>query len=1101
MSGAVSSPTFSAGTGDTANMHGARMKIPLSWFDASIEKQQYVRGNIGGTTSKTPSSSSSAPNSRSNSKTLLPGGPDNGADQDYQQGLELLQGRSVVANPRLAAFYFRRASGKGHSRAEYIMAMLHKTGYEGILPSARKYLFFLQRSARHGLAVAQLELGLLYLRGFLLPKDVNRGKRLLRRAAQCGEVGAWKHLALSATGEESSSWWEKAAKQGDAEALYVLAMRGLNQYPDATSPPMSSSQAIEQLKTAANKQWPEALHALGEMYRGVAHPAYSYRLKEHMIGQLLRRDCVKSARYLALACDELLNRRNQLEKEARAYEEKLLTCMGDFDQAISSQLLLARVVNRWRHTATRRKALLRRLIAKRETTYIRPAWKIWQTSVLRRFLDLRVGFEEPFEFGKTLGLCFAQWAFRAVVVPKKMTKIVRANARKKNLRKALQSWRACTIRRRMAVFVLVEVLKQNLRKKCTTLLPSQEERNYRRGTKLLEKMLRRKLYQSACSAWRLTTVQRQTNARFVNEVRTLSDENRVLQQDLRTTAQRLAELEREAAAWKKRYDEEHTLNQQLLQSGLSGGAYNRKSTDTTDFVRQGSPNAARESQLRLLNSAGGGSRSASPGQIMPMSSAQAHLEPTTLFHQSTGTNLSFNQIPTTTQQGNTTLLRTSRGLLGGMASSASTSRTNSKKASPLSATGTTDPHEILGRSAGGQLFLAEDAGGSAFLNSAQHQQGATSSSHEMVYPSRRSSWSPKAVFRPVSRTAGLEHREEDSAVAQEQQLCGTGTEQPSPMKRLMQRKIMSSQERLKSILEQPVDTDDEILASTSLEGEQENEDSSATLESSSLVHVKKTATGKTTASARPVGATTRQQTMSKRETQEIDPMMRISTGKFPRRVVSRSRSSTGFTTAAASSTGASRVRFSDQISRSSTMSTASRFDGTALTAKTRAALASTLSTTGVRRTNSTASTFAPSSTASTTFLQRTSASNRRSQNLPGRHLRFSSMNNPGRASTSSMVNNRRSSAQSGAATGGALSRPGAASDEVLLDDPSELSSVVEVLASAAVGRGVNAGALPNSAVAATTANSATNNFLDQSPLESVDVRRNLWQTPQRTIYY
>ncbi len=156
---------------------GAR-NLPDSWFASSA-----------------PGHAAGARNQKPTKKYLSAIEHGEDADSLYQLGLEYLRGKKLTQNTKLAAHYLRLASARSHARAEYVMAILHKTG-EGVLPSAHKYVLFLQRASRHGLPVAQLELGVLNARGFLVPKDLQKAKKLLLTAGNCGETGAWKELVL-----------------------------------------------------------------------------------------------------------------------------------------------------------------------------------------------------------------------------------------------------------------------------------------------------------------------------------------------------------------------------------------------------------------------------------------------------------------------------------------------------------------------------------------------------------------------------------------------------------------------------------------------------------------------------------------------------------------------------------------------------------------------------------------------------------------------------------------------------------------------------------------------------------------------------------------
>eukprot|EP00392_Amoebophrya_sp_AT5.2_P002129 g2134.t1 len=655
--------------------------------------------------------------------------------------------------------------------------------------------------------------GSLYTRGHLLPKDLNRGRRLLRKAAQCGEVDAWKQLAL-AVPEESAVWWEKAAKQGDAEALYVLAMRALNQYPDL-SPALTSAQAIEQLKAAANKNWPEALHALGELYRGVAHPAHSYRLTERSVSELVRRDCVKSSRHLALACDALLSQRRELEKQNGAYEEKLLTVMVDFDAAISNQLLLSRVVHAWGAFVRRRKISLRKLVGKARQSFCRPTFGIWRQLVLRRFLDLRAAIEQPYDFGRLTGLCFAQWAFRVVVLPKRLGKIAATRARERSLRKVLQSWRIFSVRRRTAVFLLAETLRANLRRK--ELFPPAAVRRVYRGARLFTRLANRKLLTSGFAQLKLHGTKRGAEKRLVPEVERLTSENASLGEDLKIAFQRLADLEKANAHWQKRYDEEHSLNQRLLQSGLSGMPVAVAPENTTTFstllqqgtkscddefmMRQGSPTLP----VRAPRSAVGSKRSVvsllSQTAEFVAGVAGESASKSSVVHQPF---VFPSQLQTDQPQPQTTAELEDGA--GGAADHEFAFRPRVRCSPP----GAGDAADGGASSLDERIreLLGDDDPANIV---AQHvEPSPTTTDGAQVFPDQQ-----------------------DEALRSNQMLF------PSPARRLMQREVRSSRERLRGVLQQTrTSSDDEaaLLASTSLEESDEFQDAESS--ASELVHLR-----------------------------------------------------------------------------------------------------------------------------------------------------------------------------------------------------------------------------------------------------------------------
>lgn len=154
------------------------------------------------------------------------------SEAQYQLGLEYLKGTKYPRSPALAARYLRLAAQRAHAKAEYVMAVVCKTGEAGVLPSARKYVLYLRRASRHGLAIAQVELAGLYMRGLLLPRNVARAKDLLKSAAHvgtrtAGSAGCTSHGAGSvaaATQEGGGSIFATArlSSSGGAFDVWVI---------------------------------------------------------------------------------------------------------------------------------------------------------------------------------------------------------------------------------------------------------------------------------------------------------------------------------------------------------------------------------------------------------------------------------------------------------------------------------------------------------------------------------------------------------------------------------------------------------------------------------------------------------------------------------------------------------------------------------------------------------------------------------------------------------------------------------------------------------------------------------------------------------------
>ncbi len=608
---------------------------------------------------------------------------DRDAESYYQKGLDCLRAKNGgFSEKKRAVSFLKKAAELRHPRAEYVLAVMSKSG-EGMLPSAKRYLMYLQRAAAHELPVAQRELGSLYAKGvedsfaglFELPpeagnamkaggggagnfgansagrdyqspydeiqsqgawsprdvpghnsandgasevgsvgvlsnggrvfptsgrknmskvtrvpgqdqnqarreywerqqqlqqvqlqrivrepqnmidRSLNKARSLFRKAANCGEVGAWKDLAQHLPGE-SLLYWEKSSQSSDPEGLFVMSMLGLffaptggggggalgggsglkgllgkrykqylgpvsaaitnhgefgpNGSPNAATglpgprgeagigsmsknprfniPRISTALAVDYLKSAAHKRWPEALFLLGELYRGSpdldtgvhalqggpgatnasaqANSGSGSALANSLRSGLLRRDCVKASRYLSLACELLTVQRDSLKSEVEHLESKNLQTLYAMDRGILSRAQAVRVLTKWREVTVRRRYLLRKMITTNyERMQCRPALQIWHNLVTRRLLHLRDVVEEPFQKGKILGNIFSQWVYRCVVIPRRMGKALLNRYRQTRMSKLLKFWRSITTRRRAACFWLKSVINGAIRKR------------------------------------------------------------------------------------------------------------------------------------------------------------------------------------------------------------------------------------------------------------------------------------------------------------------------------------------------------------------------------------------------------------------------------------------------------------------------------------------------------------------------------------------------------------------------------------------------------------------------------------------------------------
>lgn len=124
--------------------------------------------------------------------------------------------------------------------------------------------------AENGDPEAQFRLGIMYLHGQLVPKDVKQAEEWLRKAADQGHAYAQTNLGAIYSGgwgvpqdyKQSAEWHRKAADQGVSDAAYRLGLI----YAEGKGVPQDYKQASEWYHKAADKGIAPAQHNLGLMY-------------------------------------------------------------------------------------------------------------------------------------------------------------------------------------------------------------------------------------------------------------------------------------------------------------------------------------------------------------------------------------------------------------------------------------------------------------------------------------------------------------------------------------------------------------------------------------------------------------------------------------------------------------------------------------------------------------------------------------------------------------------------------------------------------------------------------------------------------------------
>jgi len=428
-----------------------------------------------------------------------------------------------------------------------MMSVLTREG-EGVAPSVPQYLLYLRGAARQGLTVAQTELGRLYARGRLLPRDLVQARELLRAAGNAGEVAAMKELArlpagLSAPQREDDArfWWGRAAAAGDPEGLC-----------EAAEHCEDSTRRIELLRRAGDLDCAEALRRLGELYR----------LPPERAGP--RRDCSKSAGYLSRACELWRAQATRLREEATTREAKWLHAMREYDEVLDEELAAQRVLAAWHDVAARRRLLLRRCVERCGRRSQRSAWTRWCSSASQLTLRQRSLKVAPLSTAVLLQRFFTLW--RSLITMSANIRICEAASKsqrdRRRLHKTFRAWCQlrvrCEDRRLQACSSLLAALAQLIcRSGCLRHWRVQARR--RTGIVRLARWLRRQCVDKRCAP-ALGHWQRWSQIAAAGPMEQRRREAEAKLAVLRKASEELlAQHSRELRLWQRKYEDEQVL--------------------------------------------------------------------------------------------------------------------------------------------------------------------------------------------------------------------------------------------------------------------------------------------------------------------------------------------------------------------------------------------------------------------------------------------------------------------------------------------------------------------------------------------------------------
>ncbi|MGH9552972.1 MAG: SAF domain-containing protein, partial [Terriglobales bacterium] len=139
-------------------------------------------------------------------------------------------GDTVPLDLPVAAEWFRKAANQGNAYAQNSLANYYFQGLGGVKQSLPDAAVLYQKAADQNDQNALWTLSILNIRGFLDKPDGAAGLKLLQRSAAEGSMRAAEDLGdcwrsgvyWGLDADKAQQWYEKAAAEGDAEAMFDL---------------------------------------------------------------------------------------------------------------------------------------------------------------------------------------------------------------------------------------------------------------------------------------------------------------------------------------------------------------------------------------------------------------------------------------------------------------------------------------------------------------------------------------------------------------------------------------------------------------------------------------------------------------------------------------------------------------------------------------------------------------------------------------------------------------------------------------------------------------------------------------------------------------
>jgi TPR repeat protein len=193
-----------------------------------------------------------------------------GADL-YEKGAALLKGKESAPDPIGAAKLFQQASDLGNPIADHALGVMYLDGY-GVEKNIPKAVELLRKSAEQNYPEALFKLASLYARGVAVTPDnkpdMQKAAEFARKAAEQGHIEAEYNLAtLYAAGKgvennvnEAAKWYLKAAEAGHPTAQSNIGVL----YANGKAFPQDMNEAIKWWRRAAEQGQATAQYNLGQ---------------------------------------------------------------------------------------------------------------------------------------------------------------------------------------------------------------------------------------------------------------------------------------------------------------------------------------------------------------------------------------------------------------------------------------------------------------------------------------------------------------------------------------------------------------------------------------------------------------------------------------------------------------------------------------------------------------------------------------------------------------------------------------------------------------------------------------------------------------------